>query len=39
MLPAAQPGDEAIKHLLVPGMSYVVYKCGTFPPYPPACMQ
>ena len=26
-------GDQAIKHLLVPGMSYVVYKDGEFKPF------
>ncbi len=29
------PGDEAVKHLLVPGMNYVVYKGGKFRPFTP----
>jgi branched-chain amino acid transport system substrate-binding protein len=33
------PGDEAIKHLLVPGMNYVVYKDGKFNPYTPPWMK
>ena len=32
-------GDEATKHLLVPGMSYVVYKDGGFQPFTPPWMQ
>lgn len=34
-----QPGDQAIKHLLVPSMSYVVYKGGKFEPYMPAYLK
>ncbi len=33
------PDDEAIKHLLVPGMSYVVYKGGKFEPFTPPWMK
>jgi ABC-type branched-subunit amino acid transport system substrate-binding protein len=29
------PGEEAVKHLLVPGMNYVVYKDGKFQPFTP----
>ena len=32
-------GDEATKHLLVPGMSYVVYKGGKFEPFTPPWMK
>ena len=32
-------GDEATKHLLVPGMSYVVYKGGSFQPFVPPWMK
>ena len=34
-----QSGDQAIKHLLVPSMSYVVYKGGKFEPYSPAYLK
>ncbi len=33
------PGDDATKHLLVPGMSYVVYKDGAFQPFTPPWMK
>ena len=33
------PGDEAIKHLLVPSMNYVVYKSGKFQPFTPPWMK
>jgi ABC-type branched-subunit amino acid transport system substrate-binding protein len=33
------PGDEAVKHLLVPGMNYVVYKDGKFQPFAPPWMK
>jgi len=33
------PGDPAIKHLLVSGMSYVVYKNGRFNPFTPSWMK
>ncbi len=33
------PGDPAIKHLLVSGMSYVVYKGGKFEPFTPPWMK
>lgn len=33
------PGDQAIKHLLVSGMSYVVYKDGKFNPFTPSWMK
>ena len=33
------PGDEAIKHLLVPSMNYVVYKGGKFQPFTPPWMK
>ena len=36
---AMSEGDEAIKHLLVPSMSYVVYKGGKFEPYMPAYLK
>ncbi len=32
-------GDEAVRHLLVPGMSYVVYKGGSFQPFTPPWMK
>ena len=32
-------GDTAIKHLIVPGMSYVVYTNGAFEPFPVPWMQ
>lgn len=32
-------GDEAVRHLLVPGMSYVVYKGGAFQPFTPPWMK
>ena len=33
------PDDEAIKHLLVPSMNYVVYKSGKFQPFTPPWMK
>jgi len=33
------PGDEAVKHLLVPGMNYVVYKGGRFNPFTPPWLK
>ncbi len=33
------PDDEAVKHLLVPGMSYVQYKDGKFNPFAPPWMK
>ena len=33
------PDDEAINHLLVPGMSYVVDEGGTFKPFDPPWMN
>ena len=33
------PGDEAVKHLLVPGMNYVVYTGGRFHPYTPPWLK
>lgn len=32
-------GEEAVRHLLVPGMSYVVYKGGAFQPFTPPWMK
>jgi branched-chain amino acid transport system substrate-binding protein len=32
-------GDEAVRHLLVPDMSYVVYKGGSFQPFTPPWMK
>lgn len=32
-------GDQATEHLLVPGMSYVVYKGGSFQPFTPPWMK
>jgi len=36
---AMKEGDEAVRHLLVPGMSYVVYKGGAFQPFTPPWMK